>query len=112
MLDPTSAHMCTLMMEVVAFGGTLTWLDDDLPLSSTWTLAFGDLDVTCLAHDVILGGLALDGDGLMQEDTWHGTLALDGLTCGLGRPNFPPCSLNVTFNGHDVTLLGFYLMYN
>jgi hypothetical protein len=84
-------------------------------------LAFGGLDVTCLAHDVTLGGLGLDvddpRDGLVEEDTWNGTLPQDGLMYGLGRPNVPPYSLNVTFLelnvttlGHDATLLGFYLI--
>jgi hypothetical protein len=47
--------ICTLKKEVVAFGGTLAWLGDELPPLSTWTLAFGGLDVTLLAHDIILG---------------------------------------------------------
>jgi hypothetical protein len=44
--------ICTLKKEVVAFGGTLTWLGDELPPLSTWTPAFGGLDITLLAHDV------------------------------------------------------------
>jgi hypothetical protein len=36
----------------VSFGGTLAWLGDELPPLSTWTLAFGGLDVTLLAHDI------------------------------------------------------------
>jgi hypothetical protein len=43
----------TLKKEVVSFGGTLTWLGDHLPSLSTWTLAFGGLDVACPALDVI-----------------------------------------------------------
>jgi hypothetical protein len=91
-------------------------------------LTFGGPNVTFLAHDVTLGGIVIDGDGsidgLMEEDTWHGTLALDGLMHHLGRPNVTHFILNVTFLelnvtflelnvtplGHDVTLLGFYLM--
>jgi hypothetical protein len=45
--------ICTLKKEVVAFGGTLAWLRDKLPPLSTWTLAFGGLDVNHLAHDVM-----------------------------------------------------------
>jgi hypothetical protein len=109
------------MMEVVAYGGDLAWINDEIPPSSTCTLAFGGLYVTCLAHDVTLGGLGLDGydsiDGLMKEETWHDTLALDGLMYDLGRPNVPPCNLNIAFLelnvtllGYDITLLGFRLM--
>jgi hypothetical protein len=42
---------CTMKKEVIAFGGTLAWLGDQLP-PPTWTLAFGGLDVTLIAHDV------------------------------------------------------------
>jgi hypothetical protein len=45
--------ICTLKKEVVAFGGTLAWLGDELPPLSTWALAFGGLDVNNLAHDVM-----------------------------------------------------------
>jgi hypothetical protein len=44
--------ICTLKKEVVAFGSTLAWLGDELPPLSTWTLAFGVLGITLLAHDV------------------------------------------------------------
>jgi hypothetical protein len=54
---------CTLRMEGVSFRGTLTCLDDDISPFSTWTLAFGGLNVTFLAHDITLGGLGLHGDG-------------------------------------------------
>jgi hypothetical protein len=43
----------TLQKEVVAFGGTLAWLGDELPPLSTWTLAFGGLDVNHLAYDIM-----------------------------------------------------------
>jgi hypothetical protein len=55
--------ICTLKKEVVAFGGTLAWLGDHLPSLSTWTLAFGGLDVTYLALDVIE-----ETRDLMEED--------------------------------------------
>jgi hypothetical protein len=55
--------VCTLKKEVVAFGGALTWLGDELPPSPTGTLAFGGLDVTPHAHDIILGFGALMGEG-------------------------------------------------
>jgi hypothetical protein len=45
--------ICTLKKEVVAFGVTLAWLGDQLSSLSTWTLAFGGLDVTYLAPNVI-----------------------------------------------------------
>jgi hypothetical protein len=44
----------TLKKEVVSFGGTLAWLGDELPPLSTWTPAFGGLDVTHLAYDVTI----------------------------------------------------------
>jgi hypothetical protein len=44
--------ICTLK-EVIVFGGTLAWLGDKLPPLSTWTLAFGGLDVNHLAYDVM-----------------------------------------------------------
>jgi hypothetical protein len=44
--------ICILKKEVVAFGGTLAWLGNELPPLSTWMLAFGGLDVTLLSHDV------------------------------------------------------------
>jgi hypothetical protein len=44
--------ICTLKKEVVAFGGTLAWLGDQLPSLSTWMLAFGGLDIILIAHDV------------------------------------------------------------
>jgi hypothetical protein len=46
--------ICKLMIEGVSFGGTLTWLGDDLPPFPTWTLSFGGLDVTYLAHEVTI----------------------------------------------------------
>jgi hypothetical protein len=55
-------HHYTLKKEVVAFGGTLALRGDELPPLSTWTMAFGGLDVTLLAHDVILGLGALVED--------------------------------------------------
>jgi hypothetical protein len=59
---------CTLRMDDFAFGGTLAWPDDDIPPSSAWTLAFGGLDITHLAHDINFGGIGFDGDdGLMEE---------------------------------------------
>jgi hypothetical protein len=55
-------------MDDFAFGGTLAWPDDDIPPSSAWTLAFGGLDITHLAHDINFGGIGFDGDdGLMEE---------------------------------------------
>jgi hypothetical protein len=44
---------CIVKKEVVDFGGTLAWLGDQLPFLSTWMLAFGGLDVTYLAPDII-----------------------------------------------------------
>jgi hypothetical protein len=38
--------------EVFSFGGNLAWLGDHLPPLSTWTLAFGGLDVILIAHDI------------------------------------------------------------
>jgi hypothetical protein len=68
---------------------------------------FGGLYVTYLAHEITLGGIGIDDDGskdvLMEEDTWHGTLALDGLMYGLGKPNFPPYNLKLTFLELNVT---------
>jgi hypothetical protein len=52
----------TLKKEVISFGGTLAGLEEELPPSPTWTMAFGGLDVTLLAHDIILGL-----DVLMEE---------------------------------------------
>jgi hypothetical protein len=53
----------TLKKEVVSFRGTLAWLGDQLPSLSTWMLAFGGLDVTYLALDVIdeIGDLMEEG---------------------------------------------------
>jgi hypothetical protein len=45
--------ICTLEKEVVSFGGTLAWLRDELPPLSTWTLAFGGLDINHLAYGVM-----------------------------------------------------------
>jgi len=39
--------------EVMAFGGTLAGLDRRAPTFSTWTMAFGGLGITHLAHDVV-----------------------------------------------------------
>jgi hypothetical protein len=46
-------HHCTFNKEVVAFGGTMAGMDDDFPPSPTRTLAFGGLNVTYLALDIM-----------------------------------------------------------
>jgi hypothetical protein len=43
----------TLKKEVVSFGGTLAWLDDELPPSPTRKLAFGGLGVTYIVLDAM-----------------------------------------------------------
>ena len=43
---------CIVKKKVVAFGGTLAWLGDQLLSLSTWMLAFGGLDITLIVHDV------------------------------------------------------------
>ena len=47
--------ICTLKKEVVAFGGTLAWLGDELPPPPTWMLGFGGLNAMYLTHDVTWG---------------------------------------------------------
>jgi hypothetical protein len=85
------------MMEVVAFGGTLAWLDDELPSSSTWMLAFGGPKCQIWPMTSLIGGLGFDGDdGLMEEDTPRGLLAHVGMMYGLWRPNVPQFQLDVT----------------
>ena len=43
----------TLKEDFIALGVTLAWIRYKLSPLSTWTLAFGGLDVNHLAHDVM-----------------------------------------------------------
>jgi hypothetical protein len=71
---------CTVKKGVIAFGGTLAWLGDQFPSLSTWTLAFGGLDVTLLAHDVTRAWEILEEDLTMCFGTCgHDLRAFGGL---------------------------------
>jgi hypothetical protein len=87
----------TLKKEVVAFGGNLTWLGDQLPSLSIWTLAFGGLDVTYLAPDVI------EETRVSMEDFTY-FLGTCGLMEGLWIPSVAPPFPNAPLWEPNVTL--------
>jgi len=100
-----------LNKEVISFGGTLARLGDHLPSLSSWTLAFGGLDVTYPTLDVIDETRDLMEEGLtwrfvtciMMEGLWMPSVALP-------LPNISLCEPNITQEGHEITLLRDILM--
>jgi hypothetical protein len=80
----------------VAFGGTLTAFKDDIAAPCIRTLAFGGLGCHTLALDVTLDVGVMNGVLMAPEMMWCDlekrrsmtcTLAHDGMTHGLWRPN-------------------------